>query len=460
MNYQPKRIAIIGGGVSGLSAAYFLDENPDYEITLYEKENKLGGNARTVIAKTSNGQPYAVDPIAYLFITKRYPYFSAWIKQLGVKTLPLTFENYLWNAHKGKGMLITSNLFKILRSPGKSWNYLWNLFLFSKVIKTIDKLDAEGKLTDELLMKDFVKEVPFITKNFLEEVFYPLMSFAFHVDVKLMPDQPCGTTLRSYSICAKDTKGGWCIDGGVQTYIRTVQDQLQRTSIKLDDTVKSISLNKNSTNTIWKVTTSKGDTQEYDQIILALWPHQAAEVLKNGSNDSNMVFDETIKLLSHVELAWCRAIVHNDSKVMPLNKFNWGTYCYKYIPYIKTIIASIWSGQAKNEEVFTSYDWGNHEDEVSSKNALTKPAEPFYSEHIHVRTPPRLSLYEAQKHIFSRQGLDGLWFSNSFLRNTGFHEDGLATTIEVINTLVTDSSKRSRLDSLIEAAGFDKDTTL
>lgn len=445
-----KKIAIVGGGVSGLSAAYFLDENPDYEVTLYEKEQQLGGNARTVMAKTPSGEKYAVDPIAYLFITKRYPYFSAWIKQLGVKTLPFRFENYLWNAHKGKGILITNKVLKILYSPGK----IWNLFLFSKVIKTIDKLNAQGKLNDELLMKDFIKEVPFVSQKFLQEIFYPLMTFAFHTDVKSMPEQPCGATLKSYSLSSKDPEGSWCIDGGVQTYVQKVRSIIQNTNVITGNTVASVSVQKTDGMNIWTVTTSAGDKQEYDQVILALWPHQAAEVLKNGTLDSATYFAETISLLSKVELAWCRATVHNDSNVMPLNKFNWATYSYKFMPYMKTILASIWSGQAKNAKVFTSYDWSNSEEGISTENALTRPAEPVYCVHTHVRTPPRLQLYETQKHIVARQGLDELWFTNSFLRNTGFHEDGLATSIDVIKTLVPDLSKMERLKGLIQEANL------
>ena len=44
-----KRIAIIGSGISGLYAAYIMDK--DYELTIYEKENYLGGHTRTLSIK-------------------------------------------------------------------------------------------------------------------------------------------------------------------------------------------------------------------------------------------------------------------------------------------------------------------------------------------------------------------------------------------------------------------------
>ena len=46
--HSPKRIAVIGGGISGMGAAYLLSKAND--VVLFESEKRLGGHARTVIA--------------------------------------------------------------------------------------------------------------------------------------------------------------------------------------------------------------------------------------------------------------------------------------------------------------------------------------------------------------------------------------------------------------------------
>ena len=51
----PQRIAIIGGGISGLAAAYLLA--PQHSVTLYEAAPRLGGHARTVMAGQRGDQP-------------------------------------------------------------------------------------------------------------------------------------------------------------------------------------------------------------------------------------------------------------------------------------------------------------------------------------------------------------------------------------------------------------------
>jgi len=47
------RIAIIGGGISGLTAGYHLHKQ--FDVTLFEANNYLGGHTNTVTVPTSNG---------------------------------------------------------------------------------------------------------------------------------------------------------------------------------------------------------------------------------------------------------------------------------------------------------------------------------------------------------------------------------------------------------------------
>ena len=54
-NTAPKRIAVIGGGISGLGAAHMLADR--HQVVLYEAEGRLGGHARTVMAGKRGDQP-------------------------------------------------------------------------------------------------------------------------------------------------------------------------------------------------------------------------------------------------------------------------------------------------------------------------------------------------------------------------------------------------------------------
>ena len=77
-----KRIAIIGSGISGLYAAYLLHE--DYEITIYEKENYLGGHTRTLTISYEKNVEINVDTGFIVFNKKNYPNFTKMLNNLNI----------------------------------------------------------------------------------------------------------------------------------------------------------------------------------------------------------------------------------------------------------------------------------------------------------------------------------------------------------------------------------------
>jgi uncharacterized protein len=79
------RIAIIGGGVSGLSAAYLLAEAHD--VTLFEREGRLGGHAHTH-ALADQGRTLQVDTGFMVFNERTYPHFIRLLQRLGVESRP------------------------------------------------------------------------------------------------------------------------------------------------------------------------------------------------------------------------------------------------------------------------------------------------------------------------------------------------------------------------------------
>lgn len=77
-------IAIVGTGISGLTAAYLLHK--DFDLTLYEAEDRIGGHTHTVDVDLPEGR-YAVDTGFIVFNEATYPHFCRILKQLGVDSL-------------------------------------------------------------------------------------------------------------------------------------------------------------------------------------------------------------------------------------------------------------------------------------------------------------------------------------------------------------------------------------
>ena len=84
MAWNPQsRIAVVGGGVAGLSAAWLLSQR--YDVTLFEGENRVGGHANTVEAPGAKG-PVAVDTGFIVYNEPNYPNFTALLKHFGVES--------------------------------------------------------------------------------------------------------------------------------------------------------------------------------------------------------------------------------------------------------------------------------------------------------------------------------------------------------------------------------------
>lgn len=83
------RIAVVGAGISGLVCAYLLSGT--HEVTLYEKESRLGGHTSTVVV-SHEGRSIPVDTGFIVFNERNYPNFCALLKRLGVSSRASTMS--------------------------------------------------------------------------------------------------------------------------------------------------------------------------------------------------------------------------------------------------------------------------------------------------------------------------------------------------------------------------------
>ena len=115
MNPNPQiRIAVVGGGVAGLSAAWLLGQR--HEVTLFEADDRLGGHAHTVKAPGRKA-PVAVDTGFIVYNEPNYPNFTALLKHLGVESrsadmaLSVSLDDGDFEYSSGAPFAQVSNLF-------------------------------------------------------------------------------------------------------------------------------------------------------------------------------------------------------------------------------------------------------------------------------------------------------------------------------------------------------------
>ena len=81
-----KRIAVIGSGVAGLTAAHLLDSHHD--VVLFEKSNRLGGHTNTIVLPDGPDRGISIDTGFIVYNQKNYPLFCRLMNKLGVETAP------------------------------------------------------------------------------------------------------------------------------------------------------------------------------------------------------------------------------------------------------------------------------------------------------------------------------------------------------------------------------------
>lgn len=94
MSEKKLKIAVIGAGISGLGAAYLLSKK--YDVDIYEKENRLGGHARTTQVKEGDNE-FGVDTGFLVFNNETYPLLTKLFKELDVKIEKSNMSFSFWN---------------------------------------------------------------------------------------------------------------------------------------------------------------------------------------------------------------------------------------------------------------------------------------------------------------------------------------------------------------------------
>ena len=93
MTFHRKRVCIVGGGISGLGAAWALSHHPDrFDFELWEKNPRIGGNAVTVEIPQDDGSKIPVDISVTAYIPTVYHHYVILLARYGIAALPTRFS--------------------------------------------------------------------------------------------------------------------------------------------------------------------------------------------------------------------------------------------------------------------------------------------------------------------------------------------------------------------------------
>jgi uncharacterized protein len=408
------KLAIIGTGISGLGCAHFLHR--DFDLTVFEQNNYIGGHTNTVTTpEPGTGRTVPIDTGFMVFNQVTYPLLTRLFADLRVpiKKTEMSFSV----RHSGSG----------LEFCGSSLNHLFaqrrNLFRprFYRMLAAIIRFNREAvaalkdPATENETLGDYVQRRGY-GADFFNLYLVPMSSAVWSTPPEQMLAFPATSLLRffhNHGFLGLDTQHPWwTVDGGAKTYVGKITAPW-RDRIRLDEAATRIVRTPHGVT----VTTARGTSENFDQVILACHGEQALRLLGDATADEH-------RLLGEFHYQPNVATLHTDASVMPRTRLAWSSWNYE-----------IARDEAGRVSTATHY-WMNSLQGVSDREnyfvTINRPesiAPEKVLRSIHYEHPLfSLGAVRAQAEIpalnAAAAGTTETFFAGAWQR-FGFHEDGL-----------------------------------
>jgi uncharacterized protein len=414
LNYL--KIAVIGSGISGLSAAWLLSQRHD--VTLIEAENSVGGHSNTVDCMTPEG-PVAVDTGFIVYNCATYPNLTALFDYLNVTTAPskmgfgVSLEGGAYE-YSGAGISHLLGSIGNLANP-RHWRMVHDLVWFFR------NAARQGRqLAEDVSLGQFLQEHGY-SQDFVDLHLLPVAGAIWSSDPRQMLGYPAKCFLRffeNHGLLNFYERPQWrTVAGGSREYVqRLVSDGRMR--ILTGCPVRSIERSPLGVT----IHGRDGYSGNFDHAVIATHADQALAMLANPDQ-------EEVQCLTTFRYAKNRAVLHMDKSLMPRRKRLWSSWNY------------VSDGNARSGGSTVTY-WMNALQPLATKSNLfvtlnpqREPAgglvaEEFFYEHpVFTNETGR-----AQKQLWSLQGQHRTWFCGAHF-GAGFHEDGLQSGLAVAEEL-------------------------
>jgi predicted NAD/FAD-binding protein len=309
------KIAIIGGGISGLVSAYLLHQ--DHDITLFEANGYIGGHTHTVDVERE-GQRYSVDTGFIVFNEVTYPNFLKLITRLGVAYQPSVMTFSLKSEPEGKEYS-AHNLNTIFGQRR-------NLFdpSFYAMVRDILRLKGEftrllGEIDDERPLVPYLRTRGY-SKRFLDFFIIPMAAAIWSAGPESVERFPLRTFARfflNHGILEVKNPFEWkVITGGSARYVEKLTAAF-RERIRLGAPIHKVTRHADHVEVVPK----SGPSERFGHVVLACHSDQALALLA----DSSPAEREVLGAIPYQENL---AVLHTDASVLPQRRNLWASWNY------------------------------------------------------------------------------------------------------------------------------------
>ncbi len=412
----PKKIAVIGAGISGMGAAHALSKN--HNVVLFEAEKRLGGHARTRMAGKNKDQ--AVDTGFIVFNYANYPHLTKLFDDLDV---PVTKSNMSFGASFNGGKL-EYGLAGLDALFAQRSNIASPKFL--RMVRDILKFNAEGlaaSANQEMTIGQLLTKLK-LSDFFRDHYLLPFSGAIWSTPKEKILDFPAYAMMRffdNHALLGATGQHQWyTVDGGSIEYVsRLGSDMVQRgIDIRLGapiDAVRRTALGAD-------VKSQGADWDHFDEVVFATHSDDTLRMLSDATAVEQSV-------LGAVRYQPNKVVLHSDTSIMPKRRQVWSSWVYTE------------DAQRTDTEINLTYwmnslqPWLKDQDMMVTLNSARPIDEKLIWDEVSLRHPVYdLEAIAAQVAATAMNGTNHTWFCGAWMKN-GFHEDGLSSGLDVADAL-------------------------
>ena len=404
------KIAVIGSGISGLSAAYFLSKK--FKVDLFEQDDHFGGHSYTYEIKRDN-KTISVDLGFIVFNDLTYKNLLNFFKELNVayEKSDMSFAVSVKNTkieYSGKGLKYLfankSNIFNL-----NFLKMIKEIIFFYKTAPSLLNKNIENETLGGYLKK--TKQ----SKYFINFHIIPMVAAIWSMPFSKAEEMPLKLFLNffiNHGLFKFKNRPQWyTVSNRSKTYVNNVLKKIS------GEHFKNYKVNKISRSIDNVRITIGNEYLDYDHVILASHADESLSMLDKPTSDEKRIL-EKFKYINNT------AILHTDEELMPKKKLTWSSWNSISKEDLSETCVTYWLNNLQNLKCNENYFLTlNPIQRIDDEKVIKKVnfTHPFFNSQT----------AQLQKELFTLQGKNRTWFCGSYF-GYGFHEDGLKSTLEML----------------------------
>ena len=406
------RIAVVGSGISGLSAAYYLSKK--HKVDLFEKADHFGGHSYTLDINLNN-KKVSTDIGFIVFNFKTYPNLIKFFKdnKIELEKSNMSFSVSVKDTnveYSGSGINgLFANKYNII-----NFNFLKMLKEIFSFYKMANKLTGEDFKNQTL--GDFLKSKK-MSDYFIKFHIIPMVSAIWSTPYDLVYEMPMPLFINFFQnhglFKIKNRPQWYTVSGRSKNYVKKILRTINGEYFKNYE-ITRVLRNQNNVRLYYG---SSSEYFDYDKVVFAIHADNILNLISNPTENEK-------KILKNFKYKKNIAYLHNDERLMPLRKNVWSSWnSILKKGNLKLNCVTYWLNKLQNLKTKKNYFLTlNPIISIDDKKIIKKVefSHPVYDS----------DAIKAQKYLSDLQGNNNTWFCGSYF-GYGFHEDGLKSAINL-----------------------------